>query len=84
MATVSGDIDLTAERPLEEGDFESVSGNIKVRAALADQGDFSFESISGKIELLLPTLRARAGWWLKMLSPAAVDRIAARAIQQKK
>jgi hypothetical protein len=54
VATVSGRIVLSSDEPLNEGDFESVSGNIEVRAALAPGGDFSFESVSGNIELRLP------------------------------
>jgi len=54
LATVSGRIVLSSDEPLNEGDFESVSGNIKVRTALAPGGDFSFETVSGNIELRLP------------------------------
>jgi DUF4097 and DUF4098 domain-containing protein YvlB len=55
VATVSGGIDLTSEEPLERGSFESVSGNVRVRAPLSPSGRFSFETISGKIDLLLPS-----------------------------
>ena len=54
VATISGRIVLNSDEPLNEGDFESVSGNIEVRTALAPGGDFSFESVSGNIELRLP------------------------------
>ena len=54
VATISGNIVLTSDEPLEEGDFESISGNIEVRAALAPRGDLSFETISGNIVLHLP------------------------------
>jgi hypothetical protein len=54
VSTVSGDVTMTSDAPLEEADFESVSGSIEVRAALAPGGEFSFETVSGDVELRLP------------------------------
>jgi len=54
VATVSGDIVVVSDEPLRDGDFESVSGDIELRAALAPGGDFSLESVSGNVTLRLP------------------------------
>jgi hypothetical protein len=54
VSTVSGRIVVSSDAPLDEGDFESVSGSIEVRTALGSGGDFSFETVSGNIELRLP------------------------------
>jgi hypothetical protein len=54
VETVSGDILVVSAEPLLEGDFESVSGDIELRAALAAGGDFTLESVSGDIKLFLP------------------------------
>jgi DUF4097 and DUF4098 domain-containing protein YvlB len=55
VASVSGQISLASNGALEEGDFETVSGNIEVRASFDSGGDFSFESVSGNISLYLPS-----------------------------
>jgi len=55
VATVSGRVLVKSDEPLREGEFESVSGTIEVRAALDGGGDFSFETVSGNVELYLPS-----------------------------
>jgi len=55
VASVSGQISVVSDDALEDGDFETVSGNIEVRASFDSGGDFSFESVSGNITLYLPS-----------------------------
>jgi len=54
VSTVSGEIDVETEAALQEGSFESVSGGIELRGAVAKGGDLSFETVSGGITLHLP------------------------------
>jgi len=54
LASVSGAIKLNSTGPLEEGEFETVSGSIRVRAALAPGADLSLESVSGDVTLSVP------------------------------
>ena len=46
---------MASDDALEDGDFETVSGNIEVRASFDSGGDFSFESVSGNISLHIPS-----------------------------
>ena len=54
VSSVSGEILVASDEALTEGSFETVSGGIEVRAPFQD-GDFSFESVSGNIALYLPS-----------------------------
>lgn len=54
IESVSGRIEVTSASALEEGEFETVSGDIALDAALQAGGSYSFESVSGNIELRLP------------------------------
>lgn len=53
--TVSGSITLEDGDDLRRGEFATVSGSIKVRARFHPRGRFSFEAVSGDIDLLLPS-----------------------------
>ena len=53
VSLVSGDLDLDAG-VLRRGRFESVSGTLEMRLALADDGHVSVESMSGDVRLDLP------------------------------
>ena len=53
--SVSGDVMVSSDEPLRDGDFESVSGDLEVRAPLSPGGDFSFETVSGDVTLRLPS-----------------------------
>lgn len=53
VETVSGSIEVESDG-LEDGDFESVSGSIRVQGRLDPQGDFSLETVSGSVELWVP------------------------------
>jgi DUF4097 and DUF4098 domain-containing protein YvlB len=52
VSTVSGMISLVNGGELRNGEFTSVSGNIKVDAKLSSSGRFSFETVSGNIKVL--------------------------------
>ncbi len=52
-STVSGDIELVFDKFLELG-VETVSGEVEVKGGLHGKGDFSLDSVSGSITLLLP------------------------------
>jgi len=52
-STVSGDLSLEAGS-LYRGQFESVSGEIRLELALADEGRLSCDAMSGDIEIRLP------------------------------
>ena len=54
VSTVSGEIDVETAAPLQEGSFESVSGDIEIRGAIAKGGDWGLETVSGDITLHLP------------------------------
>jgi DUF4097 and DUF4098 domain-containing protein YvlB len=55
LSTVSGTINVSPSVELRRGEFNSVSGNIKLNSALSPDGNFSFEAVSGTIELHLPS-----------------------------
>jgi DUF4097 and DUF4098 domain-containing protein YvlB len=52
-STVSGDMALTAAR-VARGQFESVSGEMRLEFALDDEGRLSCDSMSGDVEIRLP------------------------------
>jgi DUF4097 and DUF4098 domain-containing protein YvlB len=54
LNTVSGAIEAITDRPVQDGDFESVSGRITLESDLASGGRFNLETVSGNIELRLP------------------------------
>jgi DUF4097 and DUF4098 domain-containing protein YvlB len=54
VSTVSGTIVISSSAELQEGEFQSVSGSIKLKGMLSADGDFAFETVSGNIELHLP------------------------------
>ena len=54
VETVSGTITLEDGSNLEEGEFESVSGNIHVTSDFSSKGNFQFETVSGTIEIRVP------------------------------
>jgi DUF4097 and DUF4098 domain-containing protein YvlB len=54
LNTVSGAIEAITDRPVQDGDFESVSGRITLESDLASGGRFDLETVSGNIELRLP------------------------------
>ena len=53
VETVSGRIEVECDG-LEDGEFESVSGNITVKGNLDPRGDFTLETLSGSVELWVP------------------------------
>jgi len=53
--TVSGLITLKDGGDLRQGSFETVSGNIRARANFQPRGRFDFESVSGTVELTVPS-----------------------------
>lgn len=53
VSTVSGDVALESTA-LERGGFESVSGDLSLRLALAEGGRLTCDSLSGNIKLRLP------------------------------
>lgn len=55
LATVSSDITLKDGENLEDGELESVSGDIHVEAAFGKRGSFDFQTVSGDIVLLVPS-----------------------------
>ncbi len=52
--TVNGDIELQAG-PLDELDISTVGGRLDAEVALKEQGEININSVSGRIELTLPT-----------------------------
>lgn len=54
VSAVSGDVGVDVVM-LRGGEFEAVSGDVTVRAALASGARLSFESVSGNVELRLPS-----------------------------
>jgi DUF4097 and DUF4098 domain-containing protein YvlB len=54
VSTVSGGIFVSASGALRSGEFESVSGDIRVRGDLAPGGRYSFEAVSGSLTLAVP------------------------------
>jgi hypothetical protein len=52
VSTVSSTILLENGGELENGEFNSVSGNIEVDARLSSSGRFEFQTVSGNIEIL--------------------------------
>ena len=54
LASVSGDIRVESGGMLKEGSFETVSGNIVSSTDFDSRGSFSFESVSGDVELRVP------------------------------
>lgn len=55
VETVSGDVDVAVrDTALREFSGASVSGDLRVAAALAGNGEISLESVSGDIDLALP------------------------------
>lgn len=54
LASVSGGIDLVAESPVSEADFETVSGGIRAELDLDSGAQLRAESVSGSITLRLP------------------------------
>ncbi len=55
LSTVSGTLIVSTSTELRRGDFNSVSGTIKLDSALSPDGSFSFQTVSGDIELRLPS-----------------------------
>ena len=53
VSTVSGDLTLESGA-VSRGQFESVSGELRLDLALADEGRLSCESMSGDVEIRLP------------------------------
>ncbi len=53
-AVVSGSIDVRSSQALRSGDFETVSGDIDFRGAVARGARLSFESLNGTVSLRLP------------------------------
>jgi DUF4097 and DUF4098 domain-containing protein YvlB len=54
LSTVSGTLIVSTSTELRRGDFNSVSGTIKLNAELSPDGSFSFETVNGDIELHIP------------------------------
>jgi hypothetical protein len=54
IETVSGVISLEDGSGLEEGEFSTVSGEIRVKADFRNRGRFEFETVSGLIDLRVP------------------------------
>jgi NAD(P)-dependent dehydrogenase (short-subunit alcohol dehydrogenase family) len=62
------------ESPIQEG-----------KVMTADEcARLMIKAVERRERLLIPSLRGKLGRWVKMLSPDLVDRISARAIQQKR
>lgn len=53
ISTVSGDVKLDAEH-IGRGQFETVSGNLKLQLDVIDGGRLNAESMSGDVHLVLP------------------------------
>lgn len=53
VSTVSGDFSLVTER-IARGQFETVSGEMRLDLSLADEGRLSCDSMSGDVEIRLP------------------------------
>jgi len=53
VSTVSGDLSLEGAR-VARGQFESVSGELRLELALNDEGRLSCDSMSGDVEIRLP------------------------------
>jgi DUF4097 and DUF4098 domain-containing protein YvlB len=51
---VSGTIEVSADEPLHDGEFKTVSGDIEVSGDLGSTGKFKFNTVSGSIVLRLP------------------------------
>jgi hypothetical protein len=54
VASVSGRINVVSSTPLEEGDFETISGRIEAEIEPARSGTIDMEAVSGDIVLRLP------------------------------
>jgi DUF4097 and DUF4098 domain-containing protein YvlB len=54
VSTISGKVSVEASGQLRSGEFESVSGDLRLSGTLAADGRFSFETVSGNVELYLP------------------------------
>lgn len=54
LSTISGEINVADGSSLQEGSFESISGNIECAADLGDNGEFDFETVSGNITVFAP------------------------------
>ena len=59
VSTVSGDLSLESG-DISRGQFESVSGELRLELALADEGRLSCESMSGDVEIRLPAAQEAA------------------------
>ena len=59
VSTVSGDLSLESG-DVSRGQFESVSGELRLDLALTDEGRLSCDSMSGDVELRLPASQAAA------------------------
>src|SRR5262249_42400040 len=55
LCTVSGDILLRDGKSLENAQANSVSGTLRTQANLRSGGSFKFETVSGDVELKLPS-----------------------------
>ena len=54
LQNISGHVEFISEGTLEEGEFQSVVGDIRVAVDFARGGRFEFESVSGDIEIRVP------------------------------
>jgi DUF4097 and DUF4098 domain-containing protein YvlB len=59
VSTVSGDLTLESG-DVSRGQFESVSGELRLDLALADEGRLSCDSMSGDVEIRLPASQEAA------------------------
>lgn len=66
ISTVSGDVSLIAE-DVDRGQFESVSGDLKLDLAIRDSGRLTSESMSGDVVLRLPAAQ-QAGFVVQTFS----------------
>lgn len=66
ISTVSGDVSLIAEE-VDRGQFESVSGDMKLDLAIRDSGRLTSESMSGNVVLRLPAAQ-QAGFVMQTFS----------------
>jgi DUF4097 and DUF4098 domain-containing protein YvlB len=66
ISTVSGDVSLVAEE-VDRGQFESVSGDMKLDLTVSDSGRLASESMSGDFDLRLPAAQ-QAGFEVQTYS----------------
>ncbi|MEJ2383359.1 MAG: DUF4097 family beta strand repeat-containing protein [Xanthomonadales bacterium] len=59
VSTVSGDLTLEGGE-ISRGQFESVSGELRLELSLADEGRLSCDSMSGDVEIRLPAAQEAA------------------------